>query len=852
MTDASETGPDLDQLQAILSGVGEGVTVQRADGTLAYANEAAARALGFTSADELVATNPRTIMERFDVLDESGAPFSPERFPGRRVLQGADEAEEVLRYRERATGSERFSIVKATAIRDAEGAVVYAVNLFRDVTALRRREEWQRFLADAGEILNASLDREAAASGLARLVVPQLADWCTVHITEGGELRLVALAHVDPARVQWAEEIQERYPPDPASETGAANVVRTGRAELYPEISDEMIDAAALDADHLDLLRKLALVSAMVVPLSARGRTFGALTFISAESGRRYGEDDLAQAEEFARRAALALDNAMLHHTAQEALRDAELAASISGRLHALTASLAEAATPEEVARVAVDEGTAALDAEAGAVFLLDSAGATFTTVAHAGYAPEVEADHASFSVDALNPVTEAARTGRPVVVTSGAELIERWPSLASDQGASGDEATIAQPIRSGEKLVGVLHVAFRESRTFAAWELAFVETLAAQSGQALARARLYERDHEAALALQQSLLPSTLPAAEGVTLGAHYVPAWEEAHVGGDWYDAVVLDDGTLAVSVGDVVGHGLPAATAMGQLRNAIRAYLLDGISPAQVLKRLNRYAASMGEGAFATAVVATLDPERTTWCVASAGHPPALLVADGGARFLSRGGPPVGSTDDFDYEQVGETIEGPGTLVLFTDGLVERRGQRLEDGLARLRRLVSETAAADAQGLVDAMLEGDPPADDVAVLVVEVVSAPFALELPIDASGLRILRGELRNWLVTQGLGEAECNDVVVAVSEAAANAIEHPRDPRRAHFRVDGRVQHGELMIRISDSGHWREQTFPTDRGRGLTFMREFMSEVEIVESDDGTEVILRRGLPSRMT
>lgn len=218
---------------------------------------------------------------------------------------------------------------------------------------------------------------------------------------------------------------------------------------------------------------------------------------------------------------------------------------------------------------------------------------------------------------------------------------------------------------------------------------------------------------------------------------------------------------------------------------------------------------------------------------------------------ARFLSRGGPRVGSTDDFDYDRVEETIEGLGTVVL-SDGLIERRGRKLEDGLARLLELVSKTAAADAQGLVDAMLEGDPPADDVAVLVAEVVSAPFALELPIDATGLRYLRGELSSWLVTQGLGAAECDDVVVAVSEAAANAIEHPRDPRRPHFRVDGRVHRGELVIRISDSGHWREPTFPTDRGRGLTFMRRFMSEVEIIESDEGTEVILRRGLPSRMS
>ena len=142
----------------------------------------------------------------------------------------------------------------------------------------------------------------------------------------------------------------------------------------------------------------------------------------------------------------------------------------------------------------------------------------------------------------------------------------------------------------------------------------------------------MYERDHAAAVALQQTLLPAALPPVEGVALDSAYVPARYEANVGGDWYDAVLLSDGTLAVCVGDVVGHGLAAATAMGQLRNAIRAYLLEDISPGQVLRRLNRYARSIGEGAFSTTVIATLDPSRTSWCFASAGHPPPVVVSDG----------------------------------------------------------------------------------------------------------------------------------------------------------------------------------------------------------------------------
>jgi PAS domain S-box-containing protein len=843
-----------EQLEIIFRGVGEGVTVQRTDGTLVYANDAAARGLGFDSPETLLATPPENILGRFEILTEEGEPFPLERFPGRLVLQGADEAEAVFRYRVRETGEERWSAVKATAVRDATGAVIYAVNLMRDVTAARRREEWQRFLGDAGEILNASLDYETTARELARLVVPRLADWCTVDVVGDNGLQQVALAHADPNRVRWAQEMRELYPPDPDSPSGAANVARTGVAELYEEIGDEMLVRAAKDDRHLELLRKLELASAMTVPLAARGRTFGALTFVAAESGRRYGPHDLAQAEDVARRAALAIDNARLHHDAQQARRDAEHAASVSGRLHAVTASLARAATADEVARVAVDEGSSALDADAAALFLHDAQSRRFVTLAHTGYSADLETAYASFPVTLDSPVTEALRTRRLVVVASNEDLARRWPELAADLGAAGDQAAVAQPIVSGDDVIGVLYVAFRSAHTFAAWELAFVETLASQTGQALVRARMYERDHAAAVALQQTLLPPALPLAEAVALDAAYVPARHEANVGGDWYDAILLDDGTLAVCVGDVVGHGLAAATAMGQLRNAIRAYLLEDISPGQVLRRLNRYARSIGEGAFSTTVIATLDPTRTTWCFASAGHPPPLVVSNGRARFLDLRGPPIGAMDEFDYEATQEVFSRPTTAILYTDGLVERRGALLEDGLARLLELVegsAETGSASAAALVDGMLEGEDPVDDVALLVVESLpTPPLSLELESDPSQLAVLRGELRPWLLAHGLAEQELHDVLVAVGEAASNAIEHPRDAQSAVFRVEGSASGDELVIRVSDSGRWREQVEKGSRGRGLSLMRSLMGDVQIVENDAGTEVVLRCGLPAR--
>ena len=180
--------------------------------------------------------------------------------------------------------------------------------------AAEAAERRASFLAEASALLDASLDYETTLQNVARLIVTQMADWVGIDIVEpNGGFRSVAVAHVDPAKVQWARQISERYPPDQNAETGVANVIRTGRSELYPDIPREMLEAAAIDEQHLELIRQLQLRSAMVVPMVARGRTLGAISIIGAESGRTYDEADLLLAEELARRAAMAVDNARLY-----------------------------------------------------------------------------------------------------------------------------------------------------------------------------------------------------------------------------------------------------------------------------------------------------------------------------------------------------------------------------------------------------------------------------------------------------------------------------------------------------------------------------------------------------------
>src|SRR5919202_732512 len=173
---------------------------------------------------------------------------------------------------------------------------------YMEAEAAQRRAA---FLAESSTVLSSSLDYQTTVANVARMVVPDLADWCRVDLLdEKGSIRRLAVAHADPSKVEWADELERRYPADPEAERGVPHALRTGESELYADISDEMLAQAAKDDEHLRIMREVGFTSAMIVPLTARGRTVGAVGLISTESGRRYGPEDLAFAEELARRCA--------------------------------------------------------------------------------------------------------------------------------------------------------------------------------------------------------------------------------------------------------------------------------------------------------------------------------------------------------------------------------------------------------------------------------------------------------------------------------------------------------------------------------------------------------------------
>ena len=317
--DEREVRRSRDQLDLILRSITEGVTVQTPESKFVFANDAAARLCGFDSAEAFLAAPREEILGAFEIFREDGSPFPLDELPGRLALQGKI-ANTVVRYRAKRTGEERWSFVSGAPVLDQHGNVDLSVSVFREFTERRRSEQAWQFLADASVALAASLDYEATLRQVADLAVPTIADWSAVDIVApDGSLEQLAVAHVDPSKRDLAKEWRRRWPPP--AEGIPYQVIRTGLPRLLPEITEAMIEAGAPDPEQRRVALQLGLRSVMVVPLVVGKKAIGTLTFLTAESGRLYGTQDLILATEIGRRASLAIENARAYSEAHEAIR---------------------------------------------------------------------------------------------------------------------------------------------------------------------------------------------------------------------------------------------------------------------------------------------------------------------------------------------------------------------------------------------------------------------------------------------------------------------------------------------------------------------------------------------------
>jgi serine phosphatase RsbU (regulator of sigma subunit)/anti-sigma regulatory factor (Ser/Thr protein kinase) len=522
-------------------------------------------------------------------------------------------------------------------------------------------------------------------------------------------------------------------------------------------------------------------------------------------------------------------------------------------RLQGITTRLSNAVSTTDVGTVVAEEVAGAVDATAVVVGAVND-GRVTGTLAVTGDGELIEPLLADEGPDGVAVV--AIRERRSIAFESGAELLgaSAEPRLAHIPRGP----VLVVPLVAGRRANAVLVASWDAPRRVGDDERSLVAALAGQAALALDRASRFEAEQTIAETLQRSVLPTSLPRVEGVELAARYLPGSAQLDVGGDWFDALQLPDGKVGLVVGDVVGKGVQAAATMSQLRNATRAFSVERLRPASVLARLNRLAEEVLDTSFATLAYLWLDPVSRICRMSSAGHPPPLVASpDGRVELLENvRGLPLGTGIHSRYRQ--ETVElAAGSIVLlYTDGLIERRGHSIDEGLDALRDAVA-SAPKDPDRLLEHILAhvvgSGERRDDIALLaarVLPVAPQPLDLRLAGRFDSMDLLRDAMRAWLEGVDVDRSEREDIVLATWEACANAIEHAVEPQIDVVSVSAEVNDGFVRVIVSDSGRWAPPSTRENRGLGLRLIESLMTSVEVTETDQGTTVTLEKTVTSQ--
>ncbi len=596
------------------------------------------------------------------------------------------------------------------------------------------------------------------------------------------------------------------------------------------------------DVDHADILnpilRKKGIRSLLGVPLLVEGRPLGVL-HVGSLTPREFTAEDQELLQLAGDRAALAIDHAQLYSQERNArLRLEELQRVTDATL----AFLSE----DDLLTELLERLSALLKSDTAAILMLEPSGDRLRARAAIGIEEEVEQG-------VTIPVGRGfagriAAERRPIVVPD----VDHADILNPILREKGIRSLLGVPLLVEGRVIGVLHVGTLTFREFTADDKELLQLAAERAAPAILNAQLFEQRRVAEV-LQRTLLPAELPTIAGLEVASRYLPA-ESTGLGGDWYDVFELPESRIAIVVGDVVGHGIHAAAVMAQLRTALRAYAAEGHEPAAVVQLVDRLMWQLGPTEMTTLAYLVLDPLEETLEVVSAGHLPPLLIDPAGepGYLTVEGALPLGTSQTEVYGSHVVPFPSGTAVVLFTDGLVERRGEPIDIGLDRLRDIGA--GSEDVEQLCTTALEAlvpHAPADDVAIVVARMppLRDDLRTSWPATPEALVSVRRILRRWLAFHGADEEELHDIVVACQEACANAVEHAYGPGHAHFDVEAEHRESRIRVTVRDQGRWRPPR-GTHRGRGLPLMRALMESVDVEHAAEGTVVVLERTLRPR--
>ncbi|GIJ52608.1 SpoIIE family protein phosphatase [Virgisporangium aurantiacum] len=588
-------------------------------------------------------------------------------------------------------------------------------------------------------------------------------------------------------------------------------------------------------ADHADRLAGLFTDiedwSVAVLPLRVGATGLGSMV-LGRAGVRPFPPGERSFLRTFATQCAQALERARLHAETVELQHEATFLVGLSRRLDetAGLVSRAEALVAELVPTVTLR----------ARIELVVDAGRTLLASA--------PADEDAESADAV------PHTDQEFVDTA----VRTGTTTTSTHAGTG-ERDVAVPLRARGRVIGVLVLGCARGSELHR-RTRFLSELAASAGLALENGRLYDQEHENAHILQSGLLAGDPPHDPRMAIGTWYRPASDTVEVGGDWHDSFLVGPNRVAIVVGDVVGRGIRAAATMGHLRSAVRALAATDPGPAGLLERLDRFVDRFEDGRMSTVAYGLLDLTSGHLRYACAGHVPPLLIEPGrGERFLWSGrSTPIAAYTGMKPRVEADVQLRPGARLLFyTDGLVERRTGNLHTDLARLAGEAAARRYAPLAWLLPdlgAALAEEPDDDACMLCLAYGVGPVFACTVPADIVRIKSVRDDLRTWLAGFGVPALDQEALVLACSEALANAIEHAyASDGDGVVRVDAAVTDEpagrSVELTVHDRGRWREPDPRTDRGRGLPLIRTVVDDVTIVR-DGGTTITMRRALRER--